>query len=80
MIWTCRGKYTNPILSDKTIIHGHSPIPESFCKRSIQENAELWRSFVGQSLRRGTLNAERKEPAPSNKHPAPFLKIPPIFL
>ena len=38
MIWTCRGKYSNPILRDKTIIHGHSPIPESSCKRRIQEN------------------------------------------
>jgi len=38
MIWTCREKYSNPILRDKTIIHGHSPISESSCKRRIQEN------------------------------------------
>lgn len=38
MIWTCRGKYSNPILRDKTIIHGHSPILESSCQRRIQEN------------------------------------------
>lgn len=41
MIWTCRGKYTNPILSDKTIIHGHSPIPESFCQQSILDNNQV---------------------------------------
>ena len=38
MIWTCRKKYSNPILRDKIIIHGHSPISESSCKKRIQEN------------------------------------------
>jgi serine/threonine protein phosphatase 1 len=41
MIWKCRGKYTNPVLSDKTIIHGHSPVSESFCQQSIKDNNQV---------------------------------------
>lgn len=35
MIWASREKYSNPILRDKTIIHGHSPISGSICQRRI---------------------------------------------
>ncbi|MCX6320509.1 MAG: metallophosphoesterase family protein [Bacteroidia bacterium] len=41
MIWTCRGKYSNSILRDKTIIHGHSPISESSCRGRIQNNYQV---------------------------------------
>lgn len=35
MIWASQEKYSNPILRDKTIIHGHSPISGSICQRRI---------------------------------------------
>jgi serine/threonine protein phosphatase 1 len=41
MIWSRREKYKNPILKDKIIIHGHSPISELSCKQNIQTNNQV---------------------------------------
>jgi serine/threonine protein phosphatase 1 len=41
MIWTRREEYTNPLLIDKIIIHGHSPVTEIFCRQSILENRQV---------------------------------------
>jgi serine/threonine protein phosphatase 1 len=38
MIWSRREKYANPVLSDKIIIHGHTPIPQMICKQEIQND------------------------------------------
>lgn len=38
MIWSRREKYTNPVLRDKTIIHGHTPVPQLICKQEIQNH------------------------------------------
>ena len=38
MIWAIREYYQNPLLKDKIIIHGHSPIPESLCQQIIRDN------------------------------------------
>ncbi|MFC2118241.1 metallophosphoesterase family protein [Bacteroidota bacterium] len=41
MIWVCREKYKHPFLKDKTIIHGHSPISESFCNENLQAKNQV---------------------------------------
>lgn len=41
MIWSRREKYKNPILKNKIIIHGHSPISELSCKQNIQANNKV---------------------------------------
>ena len=41
MIWSRREKYKNPILKNKIIIHGHSPISELSCKQNIQANNQV---------------------------------------
>ncbi len=38
MIWSRREDYTNPILIDKIIIHGHTPVTELSCKQDIKNN------------------------------------------
>jgi serine/threonine protein phosphatase 1 len=38
MIWSRREKYTNPVLRDKIIIHGHTPVPQLICKQEIQNH------------------------------------------
>lgn len=35
MLWNCKESYTNPLLINKTIIHGHCPITISKCKDRI---------------------------------------------
>jgi serine/threonine protein phosphatase 1 len=35
MLWKCKESYTNPLLADKTIIHGHNPISVSQCEERI---------------------------------------------
>jgi serine/threonine protein phosphatase 1 len=35
MLWKCKESYSNPILEDKTIIHGHNPISVSKCEERI---------------------------------------------
>ena len=41
MIWARREKYTNPVFKDKIIIHGHTPVTESFCRHSILDNRRV---------------------------------------
>ncbi|MBI9067307.1 MAG: hypothetical protein JEZ09_08445 [Salinivirgaceae bacterium] len=31
----------NPLLSDKTIIHGHRPITVDFCKKQIEDKQQV---------------------------------------
>ena len=35
MLWKCKESYTNPLLVNKTIIHGHNPISISKCEDRI---------------------------------------------
>ena len=37
MIWSRREEYTNPVLKNKIIIHGHTPVPEQICRQEIQD-------------------------------------------
>ena len=41
MIWESRHSYHNPLLKDKTIIHGHRPNLISNLKKLIEENANV---------------------------------------
>ena len=41
MIWSRREKYTNPVLKDKIIIHGHTPVPELICLQDIQNKNQV---------------------------------------
>jgi serine/threonine protein phosphatase 1 len=41
MIWECRLSYQNPVLSDKTIIHGHRPKTISYIKKLIAEKSKV---------------------------------------
>ncbi len=41
MIWECRFSYQNPILSGKTIIHGHRPKTIDYVKRLISEKSQV---------------------------------------
>lgn len=38
MIWKCRQKYSNPLLQDKIIVHGHCTIPAKTCDERIRMN------------------------------------------
>jgi serine/threonine protein phosphatase 1 len=35
MQWECREIYTNPLLSDKTIVHGHNPVRVEICEERV---------------------------------------------
>jgi serine/threonine protein phosphatase 1 len=41
MIWSRREKYRNPVLKDKIIIHGHTPVTELACRKDIQDNNQV---------------------------------------
>ena len=41
MIWECRLSYKNPVLSSKTIIHGHRPKTVSYVERLINEKSHV---------------------------------------
>jgi serine/threonine protein phosphatase 1 len=41
MIWESRPSYENPLLSGKTIIHGHRPKTISYVKKLISENSKV---------------------------------------
>jgi hypothetical protein len=41
MIWESRLSYENPLLSGKTIIHGHRPKTISYVKKLISENSKV---------------------------------------
>ena len=35
MIWVCKKEYTNSLLINKSVIHGHRPIPFDVCKERV---------------------------------------------
>ena len=35
MLWKCKETYTNPLLSDKTIVHGHNPVKFAICEERV---------------------------------------------
>lgn len=35
MLWKCKEIYTNPLLSNKTIVHGHNPISITKCEERV---------------------------------------------
>jgi serine/threonine protein phosphatase 1 len=35
MLWKCKESYTNPLLVNKTIIHGHNPVSVSKCEERV---------------------------------------------
>ena len=35
MLWKCKETYTNPLLSDKTIVHGHNPVSVAKCEERV---------------------------------------------
>lgn len=35
MLWKCKETYTNPLLSDKTIVHGHNPVNVAKCEERV---------------------------------------------
>ena len=35
MLWKCKETYTNPLLSDKTIVHGHNPVRVAICEERV---------------------------------------------
>lgn len=35
MLWKCQETYTNPLLSDKIIFHGHNPVSVANCEESV---------------------------------------------
>lgn len=41
MVWECRLSYQNPMLSGKTIIHGHRPKTVSYVKKLINEGSKV---------------------------------------
>jgi serine/threonine protein phosphatase 1 len=41
MIWECGLSYNNPMLSGKTIVHGHRPKTVSFVKKLISEKSKI---------------------------------------
>lgn len=41
MIWECRGSYHNPVLTGKTIIHGHRPKTLSTVKKLLSEKSSV---------------------------------------
>ena len=41
MIWESRPSYLNPVLSDKTVIHGHRPKSISYVKKLIAEKSKV---------------------------------------
>ncbi len=47
MLWARREKYTNSVLVDKIIVHGHSPIPLSVCKQLIHDNSRVINTDTG---------------------------------
>jgi len=35
MLWKCKESYTNPLLSDKNIVHGHKPVSVAKCEERV---------------------------------------------
>lgn len=38
MLWNSREQYFNPLLNDRTIIHGHAPVPLNIIQKQITNN------------------------------------------
>ena len=41
MLWKCKESYTNPLLANKTIIHGHNPISISKCEERVLSKLDV---------------------------------------
>jgi len=41
MLWSRTNKYNNPVLLDKTIIHGHTPISVENCEKIVSSNSSI---------------------------------------
>jgi len=41
MLWKSRERYFNPLLRDRIIIHGHSPVPINSCEEQIKNNSNV---------------------------------------
>ncbi|MGE0021684.1 MAG: metallophosphoesterase family protein [Draconibacterium sp.] len=41
MLWNCKESYTNPLLSDKTIVHGHNPVSVSKCEERVLSKSNV---------------------------------------
>ena len=41
MLWKCEESYTNPLLANKTIIHGHYPISVSKCEERVLSKLDV---------------------------------------
>lgn len=41
MLWYSREQYFNPLLRDRTVIHGHSPVSLNFTQKQITNNSKV---------------------------------------
>lgn len=41
MLWQCKKKYLNPLLKDRTIIHGHVPVSIAVTQKQIISNSKV---------------------------------------
>lgn len=41
MLWQCKKKYLHPLLKDRTIIHGHVPVPIAVTQKQIISNSKV---------------------------------------
>lgn len=41
MLWKCKESYTNPLLINKTIVHGHNPISISKCEERVHSKLDV---------------------------------------
>ncbi len=41
MLWKCKESYKNPLLANKTIIHGHNPISISACEERVLSKLDV---------------------------------------
>jgi len=41
MIWSRRESYSNPKFDGKTIIHGHTPVPISYCRELVESGSRI---------------------------------------
>lgn len=41
MIWKSQATYSNPLLADKIIVHGHRPITIELCKKQLDKNKQV---------------------------------------
>jgi len=41
LLWKSKERYSNPLLKDRTIIHGHSPVSIKTCEEQIKNNSKV---------------------------------------